>query len=97
MAGPTRAGRALGTRGGPFLLNNTNQIVAVNTFSVHQNCTGNDGAYRIDQPDDLDWLAEVLAGNPRSIMGPFPVSRDRYLSATGSRSCQRIYHYRYIP
>jgi hypothetical protein len=57
-------GTCSGDSGGPFLLNNTNQIVAVNSFSVHQNCTGNDGAYRVDQPDDLDWLAEVLADNP---------------------------------
>ena len=46
-------------------MNNTTQIVAVTSFGVQPNCTGNDGAYRIDQTDDLDWLAQVLAGNPR--------------------------------
>lgn len=60
-----QGGTCSGDSGGPFLVDNTNQIVAVNSFGVPPNCTGNDGAYRVDQPDDLDWLAEVLAGNPR--------------------------------
>ena len=60
-----QGGTCSGDSGGPFLLNNTNQIVAVNSFGVPPNCTGNDGAYRVDQADDLEWLAEVLAGSPR--------------------------------
>ena len=40
--------------------------VAVNSYGVPPNCTGGDGAYRIDQPDDVAWLAQVLAGtDPR--------------------------------
>ena len=38
--------------------------VAVNSYGVPPNCTGGDGAYRIDQQDDLDWLGSVLAGEP---------------------------------
>jgi hypothetical protein len=49
--------------GGPFFRNNTNLQVAVNPYGVPPTCTGGDGAYRIDQPDDLEWLAEVLAAN----------------------------------
>ncbi|HEY3413637.1 MAG TPA: hypothetical protein VGM51_11375 [Armatimonadota bacterium] len=36
------------------------------SFGVPPNGTGGDGAYRIDQPDDAAWLAQVLAGvDPR--------------------------------
>ena len=60
-----RGGTCSGDSGGSFFLNNTNQIVAVNSFGVPPNCTGNDGAYRIDQPDDVAWLQSALAGVPR--------------------------------
>ena len=62
---PHRGGTCSGDSGGSFFVGGTNQIVAVNSFGVPPNCTGNDGVYRVDQPDDLDWLADVLAGNPR--------------------------------
>jgi hypothetical protein len=63
---PHRGGTCSGDSGGPFLLNNTNLQVAVNSYGVPPNCTGGDGAYRIDQPDDVAWLAQVLAGtDPR--------------------------------
>lgn len=62
---PHRGGTCSGDSGGSFFVNDTNQIVAVNSFGVPPNCTGNDGAYRIDQPDDIAWLTAVLAGDPR--------------------------------
>jgi hypothetical protein len=63
---PHQGGTCSGDSGGPFLLDGTNLQVAVNSYGVPPNCTGGDGAYRIDQPDDLDWLALVLAGtDPR--------------------------------
>jgi hypothetical protein len=62
---PHQGGTCSGDSGGPFFLNDTNLQVAVNSYGVPPNCTGGDGAYRIDQADDLDWLADVLAGNPR--------------------------------
>src|SRR3954454_12134270 len=63
---PHQGGTCSGDSGGPFFLNNTNLQVAVNSYGVPPNCTGGDGAYRIDQPDDLAWLAQVLAGtDPR--------------------------------
>ncbi len=58
-----RGGTCSGDSGGPFFLNNTNLQVAVNSYGVPPNCTGGDGAYRIDQPDDVAWLAQVLAGS----------------------------------
>jgi hypothetical protein len=60
---PHRGGTCSGDSGGPFLLNNTDLVVAVNSYGVPPNCTGGDGAYRIDQPDDVAWLAGVLADN----------------------------------
>lgn len=60
-----RGGTCSGDSGGSFFLDGTNQIAAVNSFGVPPNCTGGDGAYRIDQPDDVTWLQSVLAGNPR--------------------------------
>ena len=62
---PHRGGTCSGDSGGPFLVNNDNLVVAVNSYGVPPNCTGGDGAYRIDQPDDVEWLAAVLAGHPR--------------------------------
>lgn len=60
-----RGGTCYGDSGGPYFRDNTNQIAAVVSFGVTPNCTGNSGAYRIDQPDDVAWLQSVLAGNPR--------------------------------
>jgi Trypsin len=53
-----QGGTCSGDSGGPFLYGGTNEIVAVNSFGINGNCTGTDGAYRIDQEDDLDFLAE---------------------------------------
>jgi hypothetical protein len=61
---PHQGGTCSGDSGGPFLVNNTNVQVAVNSYGVPPNCTGGDGAYRIDQQDDLDWLNSVLDGDP---------------------------------
>ena len=60
---PHQGGTCSGDSGGPFFLNNTNLQVAVNSYGVPPNCTGGDGAYRIDQADDLTWLNGVLAAN----------------------------------
>ncbi len=63
---PHRGGTCSGDSGGPFFLDGTNLLVAVNSYGVPPNCTGGDGAYRIDQPDDVAWLKLVLDGtDPR--------------------------------
>jgi hypothetical protein len=63
---PHQGGTCSGDSGGPFFLGDTNLQVAVNSYGVPPNCTGGDGAYRIDQPDDLTWLGQVLTGtDPR--------------------------------
>jgi hypothetical protein len=63
---PHQGGTCSGDSGGPFFLNNTSLQVAINSYGVPPNCVGGDGAYRIDQPDDIAWLGQVLAGtDPR--------------------------------
>lgn len=53
-------GTCFGDSGGPQFLNGTNVVVAVTSFGVNGNCAGTGGGYRIDQSDDLDWLAGFL-------------------------------------
>ena len=56
---PSTGGTCFGDSGGPTF-DNTNSlvVVAVTSFGYSPNCTGVGGAYRIDQPDDLAFLAE---------------------------------------
>ncbi len=57
-------GTCFGDSGGPVLLRGTDTIVAVTSFGLSPNCTGVDGAYRVDQPDDLTWLDERFGLTP---------------------------------
>ena len=57
-----QGGTCSGDSGGPFFEQGTQTIVAVNSFGINANCRGTDGGYRIDQPDDLNWLTGILAG-----------------------------------
>ncbi len=50
-------GTCFGDSGGPMFLNDTNTVVAVTSFGLNGNCAGVGGGYRVDQADDLDWLA----------------------------------------
>jgi hypothetical protein len=56
---PSTGGTCFGDSGGPTF-DNTNSlvVVAVTSFGYSPNCTGVGGAYRIDQADDLTFLAE---------------------------------------
>jgi Trypsin len=55
---PKTGGTCFGDSGGPTF-DNTNSllVVAVTSFGYSPNCTGVGGAYRLDQPDDLEFLA----------------------------------------
>jgi hypothetical protein len=55
----SRGGTCFGDSGGPTF-DNTNSllVVAVTSFGYSPNCTGVGGAYRLDQPDDLEFLAD---------------------------------------
>jgi hypothetical protein len=50
-------GTCLGDSGGPFFVSGSSTIVAVTSYEANINCTGTTGAYRIDQADDLAFLA----------------------------------------
>lgn len=60
--GPHRGGTCFGDSGGPVFVQGTRTIVAVTSYGRSPNCTGVDGAYRVDQSDDLTWLTGILAG-----------------------------------
>jgi hypothetical protein len=53
-------GTCFGDSGGPQFLTGTNVVAAVTSFGLNGNCAGTGGGYRVDQPDDLDWLATFL-------------------------------------
>ena len=50
-------GTCLGDSGGPIFVSGSSTIVAVTSYEANINCTGTTGAYRIDQADDLRFLA----------------------------------------
>jgi hypothetical protein len=52
-----QGGTCFGDSGGPIFQSGTLTIVAVNSFGISPNCTGTGGGYRVDQADDLAWLA----------------------------------------
>jgi hypothetical protein len=56
---PHQGGTCFGDSGGPtFDDTNSNLVVAVTSFGFSSTCSGVGGAYRIDQPDDIAFLAE---------------------------------------
>jgi hypothetical protein len=59
-----QGGTCFGDSGGPIFDSGTRIIVAVNSFGVSPNCTGFGGGYRVDQPDDLHWLARRFGIEP---------------------------------
>jgi len=54
-------GTCFGDSGGPNFIGSgpteTNVIAGVTSFGLNGNCAGTGGVYRIDQADDLEWLA----------------------------------------
>jgi hypothetical protein len=57
-------GTCFGDSGGPtFDTTTSTMIVAVTSFGLSPNCTGIGGAYRLDQPDDLAFLARYVTAS----------------------------------
>lgn len=54
---PHEGGTCFGDSGGPVFVAGTNVITAVNSFVMSSTCSGSSGGYRLDQPDDLAFLA----------------------------------------
>ena len=52
-----QGGTCFGDSGGPILMNGTRIVTAVNSFGISETCTGSTNGYRLDQPDDLAFLA----------------------------------------
>ena len=50
-------GTCFGDSGGPNFIGTSNVVGAVTSFGTTDTCEGHNGAYRVDQPDDLEWLA----------------------------------------
>ena len=49
-------GTCFGDSGGPNFIGTSNVIGGVTSFGLNGNCAGTGGVYRVDQPDDLNWL-----------------------------------------
>ena len=52
-------GTCFGDSGGPFFVAGSTTLTAVNSFGTSSTCSGTSGAYRIDQPDDLAFIATI--------------------------------------
>jgi hypothetical protein len=50
-------GTCFGDSGGPNFIGSSNVIGGVTSFGLNSTCGGTGGVYRVDQPDDLNWLA----------------------------------------
>jgi len=53
----SRGGTCFGDSGGPNFIGDSNVVGGVTSFGTTSTCKGHNGAYRVDQPDDLLWLA----------------------------------------
>jgi V8-like Glu-specific endopeptidase len=50
-------GTCFGDSGGPNFIDSSNVVGGVTSFGINGNCAGTGGVYRVDQADDLAWLA----------------------------------------
>ena len=53
-------GTCSGDSGGPTFVESTTTVVGVTSFGVNATCAGTSGVYRIDTPDDLEWLGQFV-------------------------------------
>jgi hypothetical protein len=50
-------GTCFGDSGGPNFIGDSNVIGGVTSYGKNPTCAGQGGVYRVDQPDDLEWIA----------------------------------------
>ncbi len=50
-------GTCNGDSGGPIFVEGSNIVAAVTSYGLNARCAGTGGGYRVDQADDLQWLA----------------------------------------
>jgi hypothetical protein len=55
-----RGGTCFGDSGGPVLVNNTNQVIAVVSFGFSPTCHGADYSWRVDTQDSYDFILPFL-------------------------------------
>lgn len=58
---PHKGGTCFGDSGGPVFEQDSNLIVAVTSFGITFNCVEPGGYYRVDQPDDLEFIGSFLS------------------------------------
>lgn len=56
LANPAEGGTCIGDSGGPSFIGAADVIAGVTSFGIDGSCSSGAGVYRIDKPDDLDWL-----------------------------------------
>jgi len=59
-ANASTGGQCFGDSGGPTFIDDSNVLAGVISFGKNPTCAGQGGVYRIDQADDLNWLATFL-------------------------------------
>jgi hypothetical protein len=61
--GGGKGGTCFGDSGGPILFDDTDIVVAVNSFVLNGQCGGTSFAYRVDQADAIAWILEHARGD----------------------------------
>jgi hypothetical protein len=59
-----QGGTCFGDSGGPVFDGDSNMIVAVTSFGMNGTCGGTGGVYRIDQPDDQNFIGLFVPPSP---------------------------------